>query len=655
MFELIKRDGLARICRLDTRHGVLETPALLPVVNPRFQTIRPRELYEKFGFKAIITNSYIIKNDEKMRPEALSKGLHEMLDYPGVIMTDSGTFQSHMYGEVEVKNDEIVNFQREIGSDIGTVLDIFTEPEWGYEQTSEAVDVTLERTKEAASIKGDMMLAGVVQGSVFQDLRQRCATELRHIDVDVHPIGGIVPLMENYRYAELVDVIIASKKGLPPNRPVHLFGAGHPMLFSLAVLLGCDMFDSASYAKFARDDRYMTIERTMHLADMKFLDCDCPACVGMTIEQLKAMKPAERADHIARHNLYISKMEMDRVKRAIMEGNLWELAEQRCRSHPALLDGLRRLKEHQDFLERTEPLSRDSAMFYTGPETMNRPIMSRVPKRIKERYTAPKTEVMVVFEDGEKPYSRHHVDHIKSITEVADSHFYVMSEFGPVPIELDEMYPIAQSLFPNIRDRDLTEKLREQMEDLAHTHSYGLSCMYDGDSTKDMLAALSKPKGNFDLDMLRVRAVADYQFGKGAADALLSGKVELVKSKNTDKIRNIIVDGEHIMSMRAEDGFFSLRGPGAKRLLKAFPSPRLRMIVSDDSAPYNREGKNVMCGFITDGDEDLRPADEVLVVDKNDQLLAIGKMILTKDEAMTFKKGLAIRVREGTKEKVTSA
>ncbi|QLH75400.1 MAG: tRNA guanosine(15) transglycosylase TgtA [Methanomassiliicoccales archaeon] len=655
MFELIKRDGLARICRLDTAHGVLETPALLPVVNPRFQTIRPRELHDTFGFDAIITNSYIIKNDEAMRKEALEKGLHEMLDFPGVIMTDSGTFQSHMYGEVKVRNDEMVEFQKSIGTDIGTVLDIFTEPEWNWERTSKAVDVTLERTKEAADMKGDMMLAGVVQGSIFPDLRERCATSLRDIDVDVHPIGGVVPLMESYRYSDLVDVIIASKKGLPPNRPVHLFGAGHPMLFSLAVLLGCDMFDSASYAKFARDDRYMTVERTMHLSDLKVLDCDCPACVGRTVDQIKAMKPADRWELIARHNLYISKMEMDRVRRAVLEGNIWELAEQRCRSHPALLDGLRRLKAHTEFLEKFEPLSRDGAIFYTGPETLNRPAMSRVSERIKQRYTAPKTDVMVVFEGGEKPYSRYHAQNMKGILAVADSHFYVMSEFGPVPIELDEIYPIAQSLFPAIRDRDTFEKIREEMEGLAHTHHYGLSCMYDGESTCEMLGALSRPKVGFDLDMLRIRAVADYQFGKGAADALFSGKVELVKSKNTDKIRNVIVDGDHVASMRAEDGFFTLRPPGARRLLKAFPSPRLRAVVVKDSVPFNRDGKNVMCGFIVCCDDMLRPGDEVIIVDDEDDLVAIGKLILTSDEAMRFKKGLAIRVREGVKKEVTSA
>ena len=143
MFELIRRDGLARIGKLETPHGQLETPALLPVVNPRLVTVPPRELHDVFGFQALITNSYIIRNDPKLNARAKEVGLHEMLDFPGTIMTDSGTFQSHMYGEVEVRNEDIINFQRDIGTDIGTVLDIFTEPDWSKEKTAHAVDVTM--------------------------------------------------------------------------------------------------------------------------------------------------------------------------------------------------------------------------------------------------------------------------------------------------------------------------------------------------------------------------------------------------------------------------------------------------------------------------------------------------------------------------------
>lgn len=650
MFEITKRDGLARIGKLETGHGILETPTLLPVINPRLITVSPKELHDIFGFRGLITNSYIIRNDPVLREKALNGKLHELLDFPGVIMTDSGTFQSHMYGEVDVRNDDIINFQRDIGTDIGTVLDIFTEPEWSKEQTAKAVDVTLERTREAAGLKGNMMLAGVVQGSVYPDLREHCAREMASIAVDIHPIGGVVPLMEQYRFADLVDVIIASKKGLNPSRPVHLFGAGHPMVFSLAVLLGCDMFDSASYAKFARDDRLMTVEGTMHLADMKVNDCDCPACLGKTIEQIKTMKPSERMITLARHNLYTSLMEIERCKRAILEGDIWELAERRCRSHPALLDGLRRLREHTEYLERFEPLSRDRAMFYTGPESLNRPVMLRYEKRIFSRYRQPSNEIMICFADNGKPYARQYSNEISRISATSDAHFMVVTPFGPVPIELDEMYPIAQSLFPRTTDHETEERIKDLMERQSHRQTYKLSLMYDGEPTLEMLSEIAKGTSTFDLDLYRIRAVADYQFGEGAADALFSGKIELVKSKNTDKIRNIVVDGEHILSLRAEDGFFTMRPGAARRLMKAFPSPKFRVMVKDDAIPFVMEGKNTFCGFIQEADQDLRPMDEVMVVDKNDRLLAIGRAILVFDEMKAMKKGIAVKVREGVKD-----
>jgi 7-cyano-7-deazaguanine tRNA-ribosyltransferase len=225
-----------------------------------------------------------------------------------------------------------------------------------------------------------------------------------------------------------------------------------------------------------------------------------------------------------------------------------------------------------------------------------------------------------------------------------------MSEFGPVPIELDEVYPIAQSLFPQTRDRDTIEHIRDSMEDLAHRQSYGMSCMYDEESTVEMLSALSKPGSGFHLDQARIRAVADYQFGNGAGKGLFDGKVELVKSRNTDKIRNVIVDGEHVVSMRADDGFFTLRPPGARRLMAALPAPKMRVVVEDDSVPFNREGKNVMCQFVIECDPELGPMDEVLIVDNNDSLVAIGRALMVRDEMLCFKKGLAVRVREGLKE-----
>ncbi|HVO77320.1 MAG TPA: tRNA guanosine(15) transglycosylase TgtA, partial [Methanomassiliicoccales archaeon] len=506
MFEIVERDGLARIGKFSTAHGTLDTPCLLPVIHPKISTVTPKELYEVFGFKGLITNSYIICRDAALRENALKEGLHALLDFPGAIMTDSGTFQSHMYGEVDVRNEDIVAFQRDIGSDIGTVLDIFTEPGWTKERTREAVETTLLRTEDASKIKGKMLLAGVVQGSTYQDLREDCAKRLSALGVDVFPIGGVVPLMETYRFADLVDVIVSSKKGLSPDRPVHLFGAGHPMVFPLAVLLGCDLFDSASYAKFARDGRMMLPRGTVHLADMKGLDCDCPYCSKHTIESLRELPEEERVGVVARHNLYISKKEIDRAKTALREGDLWEFVEVRCREHPALLGALRRLAAHKEYLERYEPLSREGAMFYTGPETLERPSMLRYEKRYFERYKQPAAKIGVAFEDAEKPYSRRYAKEMSELAAVSDSHFLVMSPFGPVPIELDEMYPIAQSLFPKEQDLETRARITELMERFSHCQEFGLCLVYDGRETLDMLSALSAEKSSIDVDVARVRA-----------------------------------------------------------------------------------------------------------------------------------------------------
>ncbi|MDD3398372.1 MAG: tRNA guanosine(15) transglycosylase TgtA [Candidatus Methanomethylophilaceae archaeon] len=637
MFEILRRDGMARIGLLDTASGKLETPALLPVINPKLNTVTPQELYHDFGFRGLITNSYIIRNNEDLRQRAQSQGLHAMLDFPGVIMTDSGTFQSHMYGEVEVSNEEIIEFQKSIGTDIGTVLDIFAEPYWTREQTESSVHTTLERTQKAAGMKGDMMLAGVVQGSVYSDLREHCARSMATMAVDVHPIGGVVPLMEQYRYEELVDVIMASKKGLSPDRPVHLFGAGHPMLLALATLLGCDLFDSASYAKFARDDRMMFIDGTHRLADMQSLYCQCPACIGHDLASLRALDDRTRMVTIAKHNLYEIKNEMELVKRAILEGRLWELAETRCRSHPSLLSALRRLRVHQEHLEHYEPLSRDGAIFYTGSETRNRPAFYRYHRRMMETYV-PVSEKVMLFPEGGKPYSRHYAEAFAR----ARSRGYqpvVASPFGPVPAELDEVYPLAQSLMPTQNDMETESFIQESVQAFLDRFRFREVAHFDGD--------IEAGDERSDCDLQRAVAVARYQFGPEAAEALFREPVELVMSRNTGKIRNVISDGEHVLSMRAADGLYTLRVEGARRVLPALPSPRMRVIVHDDAAPYNMEGKNVFNRFVVSGDHGLHPMDEVMVVDGNDRLLATGRAVLTLEEMLSFQKGIAVKIRDG--------
>ncbi|MDD1739854.1 MAG: tRNA guanosine(15) transglycosylase TgtA, partial [Methanothrix sp.] len=335
-FEIMHKDLAGRIGRLSTPHGTIETPCLMPVVNPHIPLIPPAEL-EEMGADMIITNSYIIHQDEELKRQALEQGLHELLGFSRPIMTDSGAFQLSVYGDIDVSSRQILDFQFAIKSDISVPLDIPTPPDVPRDRAESELQTTEERLLEASGLERQALLAAPIQGSTYPDLRERAARFAGDLPFDVFPVGAVVPLMEAYRYSDLVDAVVAAKKGLGSGRPVHLFGAGHPMIFALAAAMGCDLFDSAAYALYARQDRYLTVQGTGKLEVMSYLPCSCPVCQGHTLKEL--MNSPERAKLLARHNLYVSLQEIKQVKESIREGSLWDLLEVRCRAHPRMLDG----------------------------------------------------------------------------------------------------------------------------------------------------------------------------------------------------------------------------------------------------------------------------------------------------------------------------
>ena len=647
MFELKERDGLARICEFTTPHGKVTTPVLLPVINPGYMTISPKEMRDRMGVQMLITNSYIIKSSSALRDQAERSGVHSLLGFDGPVMTDSGTFQDFVYGDVDIDPLEIVRFQNAIGADVGTILDVFSEPTFTRQETEAAVNETVKRAKDSMGQRGKMMLAGTVQGGIHPDLRERCARELSTLDLSVHPIGGVVPLLESYRFKDIVDVVIASKKGLDPSRPVHLFGAGHPMVFPLAVLLGCDMFDSASYAKYAREDRLMYPTGTRFLNDLHDLACNCPACSTTSVEDLKKMPREERTRVLAKHNLFVCLNEIKNVKNAIHESSIWELVEMRARAHPALLEALKALAKHKEFLEKHEPASRRGAFFYCGPESYDRPAVSRYQETYFTRYRRHEAKVLIGFEEGKKPYSRTYWHLMQQILSRVDAAFVVSSFFGPVPIELDEYYPIAQSVLPDDLDVHVKERMNRVMERHAHQHGYPLAVIWDGEETLRFLEEIvgGVPK-EFDLDMMRCRAVLDMQFGKGAADILNAREVKIVKSPRTGKIRNVIIDGQHALSMRAEDGRFTLKLEGGRLLAAILTPPRMRVKIEDEPADFAAKGNNVFAKFVVDCDSEIRPGDDVLVVNTKEELVAVGRSLMARDEMHAFKRGVAVRVKD---------
>lgn len=669
MFEVVDRAAAGRIGRLKTAHGTVTTPTLLPVIHPKVQLIPARELRSKFGAEMVITNSYILRKHDELRERALAEGLHAVLEWDGPTMTDSGTFQSYMYGDRGIDADEIVAFERAIGTDVGTILDMFIEPDFSREKAEAHVDETLRRAARASEKRGDMLLACTVQGGVFPELRERCARAVAPLG-QVFPIGGVVPLMEQQRYAELSEVILASKRGLPAGNPVHLFGAGHPQVFALAAALGCDLFDSSSYIKYARDSRMMFLEGTKSLGDLEELPCVCPVCASHSVRELRGMPDDERERALAEHNLHVSFAELRRVREAIRDGSLWDLVEQRSVMHPSFRDALRVLEDprHVEWLERREPTSARRAFFHLTDHSPYRPLLARLHHRLETRYRAPaNANGLLLLPEAQRPFSDHYRDLVTRLRETNPGVVVaVRSALGTVPLDLDEVYPFSQSVVP--RDARLLDHPVISGHHERFVAALGLPVVErrPDETVAELVARLPPSTGEAPHpDLARIRAVCDLQFGPGAAKLLLSaavgeasgaasgagghrgaGKVRIVKSPATGKIRRVYADGQHVLSMRASDGLFTLKIDGAKRLL-ALPKPRLRAVVHDDSATFNRGGKNVFARFTTSMDPDLRPGDECLVVTANDDLVACGRVNLVSDEWPTFASGMSVRVREG--------
>ncbi len=440
-FEILQKDLAGRIGRLSTPHGVIETPVLMPVINPHLQLIPASEIV-RMGANMIITNSYIIHQDPKLRDQALEKGLHKLIGFQGPIMTDSGAFQLSVYGDIEVLPLQILNFQFNIQSDICVPLDIPTPPDVSREQAESELRLTEERLIEAAALDRSSLLAGPIQGSTYPDLREKAAGFLKDLSFDVYPVGGVVPLMESYRFRELVEVVTAAKKGLGSGAPVHLFGAGHPMIFALASAMGCDLFDSAAYALYARQGRYLTVRGTWKLEEMHYLPCSCPVC--QEHDQKELMESQQRIKLLAMHNLYVSLQEMKLVKQCIREGSLWDLLESRCRSHPRLLDGLKRLGSEGQWLEGLDG-SRKSTFFYLSPESSFRPEVIRYARRIERLML--EGDVLISDDPEADTAGFDHVLHFKP-------------PFGPYPAELSETYPFNAEVPENPDDSALKQAAR---------------------------------------------------------------------------------------------------------------------------------------------------------------------------------------------------
>ncbi|RLE54426.1 MAG: tRNA guanosine(15) transglycosylase TgtA [Candidatus Methanomethylicota archaeon] len=483
-FEIIDRDLAGRIGKLKTKSGNIETPAFFPVVNPRENIIACHEISEKFKIKNIITNAYLIKRQsEKQRLEL--KDVHELLNFKDIIMTDSGAYQILMYGEIKLEAEEVVELQEKLNSDIAVILDVPTPRNATRKIAERTVEMTIRNAEiSIKKIKDHKIIwVGPVQGGRYLKLIEYCARRIGEMPFQIHGIGGPTQYMEKYEFEELVDIIVTAKKNLPLQRPVHLFGAGHPIILPLLVALGCDTFDSASYALYAKDDRYMTPHGTIKLSRLEYLPCNCDICRKYDASELKEMEKTERLRLLAEHNLWIIIEEIKRIKQAIKEGTLWELLEVKGKTHPQMYKAVKRLEKYREYLEEFDPITKGEirGIFYTTSEGLIRPEVTRHIKKLRRNVRFKGKEILLLLpEQNVKP---HHKSmflsrlleklKLKMDRRIEKLHFCIYTvPFGLIPIELDEIYPLSQ--YENAKEVDAcSEKvILEAVEALTEKNNY---------------------------------------------------------------------------------------------------------------------------------------------------------------------------------------
>ena len=617
-FELLERDGLARLGRLGTPHGVLPTPALLPVVHPdpERQSCPPSEMARRWGVRAVITSAYITWRTPPLRAIAERDGLHRLLGFDGTIMTDSGAFQQHAYGHVEVGPEEIVAFQERIGSDIATVLDLFTEPEASEPEAAAALRETELRAAAARAARSGL-LAVPIQGGAYAELRARAAATASRLG-DVLAVGGVVPLLEQYRFVELARALAAARPGLGAEGAVHLFGTGHPMTFAFAALFGVDLFDSSAYHKFARRGKLLFPEGTVDLASLREPICGCALCAEHPLPQVASWPPGPRESWIARHNLGVSLEEVARVRQAIHDGTLWELAERRAAAHPALRAGLAEATGSPSTFERTEPESR-RAFRETGPSSRARPAVVRFRTRL-ERYGAERGPPSLL---PPVPLRPEYLGAIPAQDRAGRPiPWSCATPLGEVPLELVEVYPVGPYLgideFTARRAARSPAEIRRQ------------AAAADADPARDWTP---------EWTARQIVGLLTWQYGPTAGPRVAAGLVA-ERSRRTGRLRRLRAGGE-VAFVLGNDALPRPTLAGARLLTQHLAAGRARVVVAADAAEFVRAGRSLFSKFVRHADPALVPGSSAVLVDEDDGLLAVGRLLLAPHEMGRLRRGVA--------------
>ncbi len=354
-FELTKESSQsrARLGKLTTPHGVIDTPAFMPVgTQATVKTMTPEEL-ESIGAQIILSNTYHLY----LRPGAdiirEAGGLHRFMNWRHPILTDSGGFQVFSLGPLRQVNDEGVTFrshidgsthflspekaiqiQNDLGADIIMAFDECPPYPATYEATAAATARTAfwaQRCRQAHG-RDDQALFGIVQGGVFKDLRQQSAAKLAALDFPGYAIGGLSvgepkPLM--------YEVLEYTTPGLPWHKPRYLMGVGSPDCLVEGVYHGIDMFDCVLPTRVARNGTALTrsgkvvIRNANYARDFGPLDpnCQCYTCRNYSRAYIRHLVKSDEILALRLttiHNLAMLLELMRDIRQALLTGQFEE-------------------------------------------------------------------------------------------------------------------------------------------------------------------------------------------------------------------------------------------------------------------------------------------------------------------------------------------
>ncbi|MFQ5520291.1 MAG: tRNA guanosine(34) transglycosylase Tgt [Candidatus Methylomirabilia bacterium] len=355
-FGLVKTDGAARLGRLEAPHGVVNTPAFMPVgTQGSVKGLTPDDLKGN-GVQIILANTYHLF----LRPgHALIEhlgGLHRFMGWDGPLLTDSGGFQvyslsatrtiteegvrfrSHLDGSEQLLTPEIsVGIQHALGADIIHPLDECLAYPASHLESEHSLALTLRWAARAKAAHGNrpagQALFGIVQGGRYEDLRQRAVEETCALGFDGYAIGGLAVGEPNSLMLDLVALVASL---LPKDQPRYLMGVGKPPDLVEAVARGVDLFDCVLPTRNARNGQLFTAEGVLNIKNTRHVrdsappdsDCTCYTCRHFSRAYLRHLYRARELlapRLLSLHNLAFYVRLMRQMREAIRAGEFASL------------------------------------------------------------------------------------------------------------------------------------------------------------------------------------------------------------------------------------------------------------------------------------------------------------------------------------------